>query len=152
MTTDTTEKTGTTGNAALDDVPVGAQLESFEYVITQEMLDEYRRIVDDPNAAYPTVAGRHPLRAWMNMYGASIPVLNAGAESEYFNPVIPGKRIRVRAVVADKYMSRGKPYVLVDSSAVDEDGRMIEKSRLIGIAAQDGKPLFSEVTLKWNNN
>lgn len=147
-----TDGRGTTGNSALDALGVGTPLESFEYVITQEMIDEYRAIVDDPGAAYPTVAGRHPLRAWMNQYGESVPLLNAGAECEYFNPVVPGKRIRVEAWLADKYVNRGKPYVLVDSSAVDEDGRLIERSRLIGVGAPDGKPLFSEVIKKWQSN
>lgn len=126
----------------------GQVFEPYEYVITQEMLDEYRRTVDNPNASFPTVAGRHALRAWTNFYGPAS-LMNVGAECEYFNAVIPGKRIRVEARIVDKYIKRDKPYILVDSVAVDEDGRVIEKSRLIGMAAQKAKPLFMEVANKW---
>lgn len=129
----------------------GERLEPYEYTITQDMLDEYRDIVEDADAAYPTVAGRHSLRAWFNRYGAAT-LMNVGAESEYLNPVIPGKRIRVEAVIADKYVRRGKPYVLVDSVATDEDGRIIEKSRLIGMAAGEAKLLFEEVAKKWEKS
>lgn len=134
-----------------DRAQVGDVFEPFEYVITQEMLDEYRTIVDNPKASYPTVAGRHALRAWTNFYGPAT-LMNVGAESEYFNPVVPGKRIRVEAKVVDKYMRREKPFIIVDSTAVDEDGRVIEKSRLIGMAAKPAKPLFTEVANKWEKN
>lgn len=127
---------------------VGEALEPFEYVITQQMLDEYRQIVRNPRAAYPTVAGRHALRAWTNRFGPAT-LANVGAECEYFNPVVPGKRIRVNATIVDKYVRRDKPFVIVDSTSVDEDGRMIEKSRLVGMAAKGHKPLFTEVQKKW---
>lgn len=65
--------------------------------------------------------------------------------------VIPGKRIRVEAQVTDKYIRREKPYIIVDSIAMDEDGRLIEKSRLIGMAAKQEKPLFAVVSGKWEN-
>ena len=126
----------------------GQVFEPYEYVITKEMLEEYRRTVDNPKASYPTVAGRHALRAWTNLYGPAS-LMNVGAECEYFNAVIPGKSIRVEAKIVDKYIKRDKPYILVDSVAVDEDGRMIEKRRLVGMAAQKAKPLFMEVANKW---
>ena len=128
---------------------IGEVLEPYEYVITQAMFDEYREIVGNPHAAYPTVAGRHALRAWTNRYGPAT-LANVGAECEYFNPVVPGKRIRVEAKVVDKYVRRDKPFVVVDSTSVDEDGRLIEKSRLIGMAAKGQKPLFTEVQKKWD--
>jgi hypothetical protein len=139
------------GNPLWDGAKVGDMLEPYEYVITQEMLDEYRRIVDNPKAAYPTVAGRHSLRAWTNRHGPAT-LMNVGAESEYFNPVVPGKRIRVEARIADKYIRRDKPFILVDSVATDEDGRVIEKSRLVGMTAKAEKPLFAEVSNKWEKN
>lgn len=127
---------------------VGDELDPFEYVITQAMLEEYRQIVGNPHAAYPTVAGRHALRAWTNRFGPAT-LANVGAEAEYFNPIVPGKRIRVEAKIVDKYIRREKPFVIVDSTSIDEDGRQIEKSRLVGMAAKGQKPLFSEVQKKW---
>lgn len=127
---------------------VGEELDPFEYVITQTMFDEYRNIVGDPHAAYPTVAGRHSLRAFTDRYGPA-KLMNTGTESEYFNPVVPGRKIRVTARIVDKYERRDKPYLVVESVAVDEDGQLIERSRLIGMSAQRSRPLFAAVSGKW---
>ncbi len=137
-----------TSDEVWEHVCVGEVLDPFEYVITHEMLDEYRRIVDDPSAVYPTVAGRHSLRAFTERYGPA-KLMNTGTDSEYFNPVVPGRAIRVTAAVVDKYERRGKPYIVVESVAIDEDARLIEKSRLIGMSAARAKPLFAEVSGKW---
>ena len=139
------------GSPIWDNAKVGEVLEPYEYVITQAMFDEYREVVENPHAVYPTVAGRHALRAWTNRYGPAT-LMNVGAECEYFNPVVPGKKIRVEAKVVDKYLRRGKPFILVDSVSVDEDGRLIEKSRLVGMTATPAKPLFAEVAGKWEKN
>src|SRR5688572_20719134 len=123
-------------SSILDEVTIGEKLDSFSYLVTQEMLDEYRAIVDNPRAAYPTVAGRHSLQAFTNRYTEGR-VMNAGTDSEYYNEVLPGKRIFVEAKIIDKYVRRSKPYIIVESRAVDEDGRLIEISRLIAKAKQE---------------
>ena len=41
-------------------IPVGDDLGTLDYVLTDEMVADYRRVVDNPHAAYPTVAARHP--------------------------------------------------------------------------------------------
>lgn len=140
--------TATESLSPFERAKIGEILEPFEYVISKKMLDEYRQLVGNPTAAYPTVAGRHALRAWTHKYGA-LALANVGAECEYFNPVSPGKRIRVEAKIVDKYVRRNKPFVIVDSVAVDEDGRLIEKSRLIGLSAWNDQKLFAEVHKKW---
>ena len=45
------------------------------------------------------------------------------------NPPIPGKRVTVTARIADKYWRRGKPYLVLEATAVDEDGCLLEKTR-----------------------
>jgi hypothetical protein len=129
-------------------VRIGEELDPFEYVVTHEMLERYREIVENPGACYPTVAGRHALRAFVQRYGKQT-LMNVGAEAEYFGAVVPEKVIRVTARITDKYMRRDKPYIIVEAKAQDEDGRLIEVSRLIGMAAKSSKPLFAEVAKKW---
>src|SRR5258706_15249434 len=48
------------GNKAWDSIPLGDDLGSLDYVLTAQMIADYKRVVDNPHAAYPTVAGRHP--------------------------------------------------------------------------------------------
>lgn len=135
--------------SAWDVIQVGEDLGSFKYLLTGEMIENYRRVVDNPLAAYPTVAGRHPARAMYQKYGERMRVPNAGQESQYFNPPLPGKWIHVTAHVADKYIRREKRYLVIEARAVDEDGRLIEISRLVGLAGEGGTAILGEVAKKW---
>jgi hypothetical protein len=132
-------------------VQVGEELDPYEYVVTDEMLARYREVVENPTASYPTVAGRHPLRAFVQRYGKQT-LMNVGAEAEYFGAVIPGKKLHVTARITDKYIRRDKPYVVVEATTKDEDGRLVEISRVIGMAAKAEKPLFTEVARKWDRS
>ncbi len=131
-----------------DTVRVGDELEPFEYVVTGEMIERYRALVENPTASYPTVAGRHALRAFNQTFGKQT-LMNVGAEADYFGEVRPDKRLKVKARIVEKYIRRDKPYLVVEAETVDEDGRLIEISRLIGLAAKPAAPLFSEVAKKW---
>ena len=51
-----------------ESIQVGEDLGSLEYVMTAEMIADYRRVVDNPHAAYPTVAGRHPANLFYRKY------------------------------------------------------------------------------------
>ena len=39
-----------------DALEVGETFEKYEYVLTQEMIDTYRKGVMDPEAAFPTIS------------------------------------------------------------------------------------------------
>jgi hypothetical protein len=131
-------------------IEVGEDLGSLEYVMTAEMIADYRRVVDNPHAAYPTVAGRHPANLFYRKYASQMRVPNMGHDCEYHNPPVAGKRLVVSAHIADKYVRREKHFIVVEATAVDEDGRLIEVSRLIGLAREVSQPALEEVTSKWN--
>ncbi len=127
-----------------DDAQIGEELGSYEYEYTQEMLDRFRQSVDDPEASYATIAVKHDATALMMVYDDQTGTVNAGNEVEFFNPPIPGKKIRVTASIADKYWRRDKPYLVLESTAVDEDGRLLEKTRTYQLKKPD------ELGKKWN--
>jgi hypothetical protein len=140
------------GNAAVyDTIEVGEDLGSYSYVMTEEMIADYRRVVGNPNAAYPTVAARHPANLFYKRYGGRVRVPNTGQDSQYFNPPIAGKRIDVSAFIADKYERRNKRYLVIEARAVDEDGRPIETSRLIGMAGEAWQQALGAVANKWES-
>lgn len=137
-------------SAVWESIPVGDDLGSLDYVLTQKMVDDYRRVVDNPNAAYPTVAARHPANLFYRKYAQAMRVPNMGHDSEYFNPPIPGKRITITGRIADKYIRRGHTYLIVEATAVDEDGRLIERSKLVGLAREVGRQAAHEnIAKKW---
>jgi hypothetical protein len=123
---------------------IGEELGSYEYVLTQQMLDEYRKSVDDPEAVFPTIAVKHDATALAMVYEDTTGGVNAGNEIEFHNPPIPGKKIRVTGRIHDKYIRREKPYLVIEATAVDEDGRLIEKMRTYQMKKPD------EVGKKWH--
>ena len=138
------------GSKAWQAIPVGDDLGSLDYVLTKEMVADYRRVVDNPHAAYPTVAGRHPANLFYRKYAAVMRVPNMGHDSEYFNPPVAGKRITITGRIKDKYIRRGNAYIIVEATAVDEDGRLIERSCLVGLAREVGSQAAHEkIAKKW---
>ena len=112
-----------------DNVEIGEELGSYEYLLTQEMMDIFRASVDDPDALFPTLAVKHDATAFAMVYDDQTGSVNAGNEVEFFNPPVPGKKIKVTGRIHDKYSRRDKPYMVIEATAVDEDGRMIERLR-----------------------
>jgi len=133
-----------------ESIPVGDDLGTLDYVLTDQMVADYRRVVDNPHAAYPTVAARHPANLFYRKYAAVMRVPNMGHDSEYFNPPVAGKRITISGRIADKYIRRGNAYIVVEATAVDEDGRLIERSKLVGLAREVGKQAaHAGIAKKW---
>ena len=133
-----------------ESIPVGDDLGTLDYVLTEKMVADYRRVVDNPHAAYPTVAARHPANLFYRKYASTMRVPNMGHDSEYFNPPVVGKRITIRGRIADKYIRRGNAYIIVEATATDEDGRLIERSKLVGLAREVGKQAaHANIAKKW---
>ena len=105
---------------------VGEVFEKFEYVLTQQMIDEYRRGVMDPEAAFPTISHKVDVRQFNAKYSDNGSV-NARCAFHCYNSPAPGKRLTVTAWVADKYLRRGKNYIVTEATSVDEDGRLIDR-------------------------
>ena len=127
-----------------DKIEIGEELGSYEYTMTQEILDNFRASIGDPEAVFPTLAVKHDATAFAMVYEDNTGGVNAGNEVEFFNPPIPGKKIRVTGRIADKYMRRDKPYMVIEATAYDEDGRLLEKLRTYQMKKPD------EVGKKWH--
>jgi len=122
---------------------ISEDLISYEYDLTQEMLDGFRRSIEDADAAFPTLAARHDSSAFFMAFQENTAGVNAGSELEFYNPPTPGKKIKVTSRISNKYWRRDKPYVVVEATAVDEDGRLLEKTRTFRMMKPD------EVGKKW---
>ena len=127
-----------------DKLEIGEELGSYEYVLTQEMLDNYRQSIDDPDAAFPTLAVKHDGTALNMVYNDTTGGVNAGNEVEFFNPPAPGKKIFDKGRIADKYLRRDKPYLVIEATAVDEDGNLLERLKTYQMKKPD------EVGKKWH--
>ena len=109
-----------------DKLEIGEKLPSFTYVLTQQMIDEYRKGVMDPEAAFPTISHKVDVRPYQSVYRDNGSV-NARCAFYCYNSPIAGKRITVQAWIADKYARRGKNYIVTEAVSVDEDGRLLDR-------------------------
>ncbi len=105
---------------------IGEKFEPYSYVLTQEMLDDYRKGVMDPEAAFPTISCKVDTHQYHVVYRDNGSV-NARCAFHCYNPPIAGKRITVSAWIADKYARRGKNYIVTEAVSVDEDGRLLDR-------------------------
>ena len=109
-----------------DALEVGETFEKYEYVLTQKMIDTYRKGVMDPEAGFPTIAHKVDVKQYNAKYRDNGSV-NARCAFYCYNPPIAGKKLIVTAKIADKYLRRDKPYIVIEATAIDEDGRLLEK-------------------------
>ena len=112
-----------------DTLEVGEAFEAFdayEYLLTQEMIDTYRKGVMDPEASFPTISHKVDVKQYNARYQDAGSV-NARCAFYCYSPPVAGKKIRVQAWVADKYLRRGKNYIVTEAVSVDEDGRLIDR-------------------------
>ena len=121
---------------------IGEKLPGYSYVLTQQMMDEYRKGVMDPEAAFPTISHKVDVHTYHDVYRDNGSV-NARCCFHCYNPPIAGKRITVQAWIADKYARRGKNYIVTEAVSVDEDGRLLDRV----ITHELKQP--SEVGKKW---
>jgi acyl dehydratase len=110
-----------------DTLKIPFDLGELELMPTDDQWDRYRKMMGD-DVVFITNA----LRPRSVMTYRLLPTrpteahINAGHDAKYFNQPIPGKKLIMRSVIVDKYVRRGKPYVVTETEVKDEDGRMIE--------------------------
>jgi len=122
---------------------IGDALPSYQYELTQAMIDKYRAAVEDPQARFPTIAVKEDTVSFYKRYH-DVGSVNARCSFYCYAPPEPGTRITVKAWIADKYQRRNKPYLVTESVSVDENGNLIDRV----ITHELKRPL--EVGEKWN--
>lgn len=133
---------------AYEAVVVGEQLGPVEYHPTTESVQRFVDAVDDCCPWYtkespfgapivpPTLVCGEYVRLIMSRYSSEGPGwLHAKQESQFTGPAMLGERMKVTGSVADKYVRRGREYIVLESVCVDEGGRQIShhRSTLVGV-------------------
>ena len=78
-----------------DALEVGETFEQYEYVLTQEMIDTYRKGVMDPEASFPTISHKVDIKQFNAKYRDDGSV-NARCAFYCYNPPVAGKKLTVR--------------------------------------------------------
>ena len=83
-----------------DALEVGETFERYEYVLTQAMIDTYRKGVMDTEASFPTISHKVDVKQY-NAQSKTNGSVNARCAFYCYNPPLPGKRLTVTAWIAD---------------------------------------------------
>ena len=122
-----------------DRLIVGEQLGHLEYTVTEELLAQFRQAVGYPEAAFPHLAVKEYIEVLRRKHG-TLDFISAKHKDRYFHPPIAGKRVQVSGWVREKYQRRGRDWLVVETLAIDEDGREIVRSEhafLVGGLKED---------------
>jgi len=128
-------------SAGKDEVYVGLDCGRREYVISPQMVQEYADAIQDHHPWYfnsspfggpvaPALVRHSEVyvdRRWYlpNIYGN----LHAKQEWELFAPISVGEHITAHSLVVDRYIKRGRDYVVNEVLFIGDDGRVRVRSR-----------------------
>ena len=114
-------------------IEVGEELSRKEVLITEELIAACARVIESQHSWYfknspfggriapPTIFDNDTLNALDEKY-ARFGSIHAKQAWEFKNPARLGKRVTVTVRVVDKYVKRGRGWIIMDLAAVDEDG------------------------------
>jgi len=116
-----------------DGLTVGEQFVSDERLVTPEDIEAYAYAVEDHHpwfsgsspfggaVAHPTMLANQALHLRHSKYIVHAG-LHAKMEFQFLEPIRPGMRVRSRGTVIDKYVRRGKQYMVTEFVTEDEAG------------------------------
>ena len=61
-------------------------------------------------------------------------MIHVACEFRLFRRVRAGERLRISGRIADKFVKRGRPYVVIETQTEDEQGRLVSRERNTVIA------------------
>jgi acyl dehydratase len=122
-----------------EDMPVGEEYED-EYVLTPELARDYAEGIEDFNPWYleqspfggpvanPMLIVAQHARLFKTKYTTAGNV-HTRHETQFLNPARIGKKIKLHGTLVDKYIRRGREYLVMECRSVDEDGIEICRDR-----------------------
>lgn len=114
-----------------EDMPVGEEY-ADEYVLTPDLARDYAEAIEDLNPWYlepspfggpvanPILIVAQHVRLFKTKYATAGNVHTRHA-TQFFNPARIGKKIKVYGKLVDKYIKRGREYLVMECRSVDED-------------------------------
>jgi len=120
-------------------IPVG-ETYADEYLLTPEMARDYAEGIEDCNPWYleqspfgepvanPVLIVAQHARLLKTIYTTAGNV-HTRHETQFLNPARLGKKIKVSGTLVDKYVKRGREYLVLECRSVDEDGVEICRDR-----------------------
>jgi acyl dehydratase len=122
-----------------------------EYILTPELARDYATGIEDPNPWYlehspfggpvanPILIVAQHVRLFKTRY-ATAGHVHTRHQTQFLNPARIGKKITLSGKLVDKYIKRGREYLVVECRSVDEDGVEICRDRRTIITRYEKHP------------
>lgn len=120
-----------------NEIEIGMPLGPHEIDVTREAVDFYmerslwnsENFIEREKIAPPGIFNSDHVRMLTAALGGAGDRIWAKSSHEYFKPIRIGTKLMKTGKVADKYIKRGKQYLVYEVETRDENGDLIMKSR-----------------------
>jgi hypothetical protein len=128
------------GQENYEAIPIGMDLGTLEVKLDEAIIKDRTELMQwqtkglaEKGFVPPGITISH--HAQMNF--AALPQMKvaiwAKSEHEFLKPMKPGGRIFIHGKIVNKYVKRGRNYMVADYETVDEEGELLMRSRETGI-------------------
>ncbi len=118
-------------------IPVGLDMGTVEMTLDEDTVNdrlelvqwEARELVDKLHLAPPGIGiVQHAVMKFIKLPDMKASIW-ARSEHEFLKPMKIGSKIFIRGKIVDKYVKRGRKYLVTDFETVDEAGEVLLRSR-----------------------
>ncbi len=121
---------------SFDEIEIGMEMGPLELDVSPEAIEEHRNwtrweveVDDNPANALPGIFLINHVRLLTATLGGAGSRIWAKSRHEFFNPIRVGSQLVKRGRIVDKYLKRGKQYLIYEIETRDQDGTLIMRSR-----------------------
>jgi acyl dehydratase len=112
-----------------DEIVVGEELGPLSYEVTPEKLAAFREATLDPAAVMITIAAKDYAYLLWAEYEEIISI-NAKHEAWYAKVPVAGDTVTARGRIAERYVRRGRRYLIIETRSVDQHGAELCRNRV----------------------
>ena len=117
-------------------IPIGMDLGTFEMTLDEETVKSRTELVQwqakgpaEKGFAPPGITISHHARMKFEALPGMRVSIWAKSEQEFLKPMKLGSKVFIHGTVVDKYVKRGRNYLVTDLETVDETGEVLLRSR-----------------------
>jgi len=124
-----------------EDIPIGMEMGPLEVTLDENTVSERIKIIQWENKDILDKPGIVPPGILIDQHArmkfAALPDMRASiwakSEHEFLKPMKFGSKVVIRGKVVEKYVKRGRGYVVCKYETVDETGDVLLRSRETGL-------------------
>ncbi len=121
---------------SFDEIEIGLEMGPLELEVSHEAVEDHRNWTrwevgeeDNPANALPGIFLINHVRLLTAALGGAGSRIWAKSQHKFFNPIQVGSKLVKRGKIVDKYLKRGKQYLIYEIETRDQEGTLIMRSR-----------------------